>query len=266
MARNTSFIKLEGTLDGLTFYEKDGENFVKTKSAISKNRIANDAAFVRTRENNQEFSGCSKASKAVREAFATVVKLMGDTYITGRLTGIMKRINKNGVGVRGERAIDIVANKELLTGFEFNPKDTLSSQFYAPYAPPAFTLDRDGVTVLVPDFNASSFLNAPEGATHFKLVLASGLVSNYAYETALESYEPIDEDENGKGLVAFSAAYSVKGMVGAAITLTTDFSLGSALPATVSNMVALGIVFYQEINSELYELASGNGMQIITVG
>ena len=41
MARNNSFIKLEGTLDGLTFYTKNGENLVKKKNQVSRNRMLN---------------------------------------------------------------------------------------------------------------------------------------------------------------------------------------------------------------------------------
>lgn len=266
MAKNKSFIKLEGTLDGLTFYQKDGESFVKTKGGVSRDRILNDQNYKRTRENMQEFSGCAKAGKAVREAFATVVKLMGDSYISSRLTGVMKKINKNGTGLRGEREIDIVSNKEQLIGFEFNPKDPFTSKFYAPYDAPVLNANRDMVTVTIPDFDAESFVNAPEGATHFKIVLASGLVSNYGYESALETYEPTDEEENGKGGTEYSAAIAIKGSVGAVTTLSVDLAIGAAVPATVSNMVALGIVFYQEINSDLYELASGNGMQVVMVG
>jgi len=267
MAKNNSFIKLEGTLDGLTFYEKDGENFVKTKSAISKNRIYNDPAFVRTRENNQEFSGCAKASKAVREAFASVVKLMGDTYIAARLTGVMKKINKNGTGLRGERTIDIATNKEQLVGFEFNPKDPFSSKFYAPYDAPVLGVNRNDVTVTIPDFDAGSFINPPEGATHCKIVLASGLVSNFEYEAALNTYEPDNEEENGKGGTDYSDPILLTGLVGSDTILTVDIPLGSGgITPSVSNVIALGIIFYQEINGDLYELASGNGMQVIMVG
>ncbi len=267
MAKNKSFIKLEGTLDGLTFYQKDGESFVKTKGGISRDRILNDQNFKRTRENMQEFSGCAKTGKAVREAFASVVRLMGDSYISSRLTGVMKKINKNGTGLRGERTIDIASNKEQLIGFEFNPKDVFSSKFYAPYDAPVLGANRNDVTVTIPDFDTDFFINAPEGATHCKLVLASGLVSNYAYEAALDSYEPDNEEENGKGGTAYSAPILLKGDVGGDTVLNVNIPLGSGgITPSVSNLIALGIVFYQEINGDLYELASGNGMQIIMVG
>lgn len=77
MARNNSFVKLDGTLDGLTFYRKNGEDLVKKQSRISKKRIMSDPAFKRTRENMMEFAGASKAGKAFRDSFANVVKLMG---------------------------------------------------------------------------------------------------------------------------------------------------------------------------------------------
>jgi hypothetical protein len=51
MARQKSFLKIEGTLDELTFYKSDGNYLVKTKGGISGDRIANDPAFQRTREN-----------------------------------------------------------------------------------------------------------------------------------------------------------------------------------------------------------------------
>ncbi|MAL59526.1 MAG: hypothetical protein CMC14_05700 [Flavobacteriaceae bacterium] len=262
MARNKSFIKLEGTLDGLTFYEKDGENFVKTKSAVSKNRIMNDANYERTRENMQEFGGAAKAGKAFREAFGGMVKLMGDTYLSARISGLMKRINRNGSGTRGERSIDITTNSALLKGFEFNPETPFGSQFTAPFDAPTLDANRDVATWVVPDFDADAYVTAPEGATHFKLVLAYGLVSNYEWEAALESYEPVTEEGNGKGGVAYSSEIPISGLVGSDTTLTVDMGIGAALPATIASIASIGIIFFQEVDGQLYMLASGNGMKV----
>ncbi len=265
MARNNSFIKLEGTLDGLTFYEKDGQSFVKTKSSVSKNRIAKDPAFRRTRENMQEFGGAAKAGKAFRTAFSSIVKLMSDTYFSARLTGLMKRINRNGTGIRGERVIDILSNGALLEGLEFNLAAPLSAQFFAPFADPSWNANRDVATWTVPDFDTDSFVRAPESATHIRLVLAAGLVSSYEWETALQSYEPFEEAENGLGGVAFSADIPLTGLVGGDTILSVDLGLGAAIPVTTAAIASVGIVFYQEINGDLYELAQGNAMQVAVV-
>ena len=125
MAKNNSYLKFEGTLGGLTYYEKDGQSIVKVKSSLSKSRIEKDPNFKRTRENMKEFGGAARASKALRDALITVVRTMGDTYLSARLTGIMRKMLNTGSGLRGQRTINILANKDLLEGFELNKKDAL---------------------------------------------------------------------------------------------------------------------------------------------
>jgi len=191
---------------------------------------------------------------------------MGDTYVSGRITRIMKRINRNGAGIRGERNFNILANTELLKGFEFNETVPLSTQFFPPYGIPTLNANRDIATWLVPDFDTDSFITQPEGATHCRLVLAAGLLSDYEYEPALDSYEAVDENENAIGSVVYSADIPLRGMVGSDTTLVVDLGIGAAVVATTATVAAVGIVFYQEINGQLYELASGNAMRITTVG
>ncbi len=48
MAKVNSIIKIEGTVEDLTFYKKDGVNFVRRKGGVSKERIGNDPNFIRT--------------------------------------------------------------------------------------------------------------------------------------------------------------------------------------------------------------------------
>ena len=60
MAVNNSFLKLKGGLGGLSFYEAGGENRVREKGGIDRDRIMNDPDFKRTRENMSEFGGSAK--------------------------------------------------------------------------------------------------------------------------------------------------------------------------------------------------------------
>lgn len=266
MARNTSFVKLEGTLDGLTFYNKDGENVVKTQSRVSKSRIMTDSAYRRTRENMREFGGAARVGKAFRDAFAGVASTMGDTYMGSRMNGVMKRINRNGAGIRGERDFEIVTYGDMLKGFEFNKELPLKSQFFAPYDLPEINVARDEATWVIPDFNTDSYIKVPEGATHFRLVLAAGYVSNYSYNNRDEAYMPVSEEVNGRGGVSFSADIPLTGMVGSDTTLTVNMTALGAIPATSAMFAATGIIFYQEINSAMYELAQGNAMKVAVSG
>ncbi|TVZ60036.1 hypothetical protein NA63_2584 [Flavobacteriaceae bacterium MAR_2010_105] len=266
MARNYSFVKLEGTVDDLTFYQKDGVNLVKKKSRVSRNRILNDPAYRRTRENMSEFGGAAKVGKAFREGFAGLSSLMGDTYMGARVNAVMKRINTFGAGPRGEREFNVVAYGEQLRGFEFNALKPFETQFYAPSTSPSINASRDTVQWDIPDFNTDTYIRVPEGATHCKLVLAAGYVSDYEYEPALKSYEPVDETVNGRGGVSYSAPIVLGGMVGSATALTVDLSGLGAIPVTTALFAATGIVFYQEINAVLYELAQGHAMKVVVTG
>lgn len=51
MAKLKGILKIEGTLDELTFYKTQDGHLVKTKGGVSAERIANDPNFQRTREN-----------------------------------------------------------------------------------------------------------------------------------------------------------------------------------------------------------------------
>lgn len=266
MAKDFSFMKLEGTLDNVTFYQKNGETIVKKKSRVSRNRIMNDPTYKRTRENMKEFGGAAKVGKAFREAFGTVIALMGDTYVSARLNGIMKRINLNSPGERGRRDFEVVNFSYLLDGFDFNKRVPLSSHFFAPHDLPVINGTRNEVTFTVPDFEVDSYIRYPEGATHFRLLLASGYVSDYEFDTTDLEYQPVDASVNGRGVVTYSAYIPLSGMVGSPTVLVTDLSTLGAIPATSALFSAIGIVFYQETNGDFYEFAQDNAMKVVVTG
>ena len=169
MADQKGFIKLKGSLGGLTFYDKDGKSLVRTTGGVDKSRITSDPAFKRTRENMSEFGGSAKVGKSLRMGFVSIYKSMAGTGTVGRLTGVMKRINSVGPGLRGQRAFEIVPNKVLLEGFEFNLKAPLDTVFYAPNDEPTLDANRSIATWDIPDFNTDDFITPPEGASHFIL-------------------------------------------------------------------------------------------------
>ena len=107
MAKQKGYIKLRGSLGGLTFYEKDGSNIVRTTGGVNKSRIESDPAFKRTRENMQEFGGAAHIGKSFRQGFANIVKTMSGPNLVGRVTAIMKRIISVGAGQRGERYFEV---------------------------------------------------------------------------------------------------------------------------------------------------------------
>jgi hypothetical protein len=61
--KTKSIIKLEGTIGDITFFKSKDGYIAREKSSISKERIQNDPAFQRTRENGAEFGRAGKAGK-----------------------------------------------------------------------------------------------------------------------------------------------------------------------------------------------------------
>ena len=87
MARLKGLIKIEGTLDELTFYKTQDGHLVKTKSGVSGDRIANDPTFQRTRENGSEFGAAAASGKLLRDAVRTLMLTAADNRVTEQIGG-----------------------------------------------------------------------------------------------------------------------------------------------------------------------------------
>lgn len=92
MAKNDGIIKIQGTLDNLTFYKSRDGNLVRTKGGISKKRIMKDPAFARTRENLSEFSNSAQSGKLLRMAVNELMQNAKDSRVTSRLVKVMSQI------------------------------------------------------------------------------------------------------------------------------------------------------------------------------
>jgi hypothetical protein len=265
MSKQKGLIKLEGTIGGIAFYQSGGEHLARIANGPSKERIANDSSFVRTRENNAEFGGAASMGKAMRLAFATTMQTMADSLFASRLTAIFREIcGKDVIGVRGRRSILLSANTSNLENLDFDDSLSFSSVFNAPFTR-SNVVARNDATITVAAFQPSLFIQAPAGATHFKLVHALGVVSDYTYNTTTQSYAPTSPALNTIGVVNRSAATPLVG------TATVNFTLAATLPGTPTmtadaNVVqTFGIEFYQRVGTADYLLAQGNCMKVVKV-
>lgn len=139
MAKLKGILKIEGTLDELTFYKTQDGHLVKTKGGVSGDRIANDPNFQRTRENGAEFGSSASSGKLLRNAVRNLMMNAADNRVTSRLTQIMTLIkNYDVASPRGERTVaDGIADPAalaLLKNFDFNDKAALSGVLFAPFA------------------------------------------------------------------------------------------------------------------------------------
>ena len=248
MARQNGLFKIKGTLDNVTFYKSVDGDLARMKTSVDKDRIANDPAFQRTRENGAEFGSSAKAGKLTRDVLRPIALNATDNRVVSRMTKLMISIkNLDTTSVRGSRNVGVSMSnanaKALLKGFEFNSSALLSSTLFKPYSI-VTTTGVITITGLVP-INDVVF---PSGATH---VSFTGANVNMNYATNVVDFK-LTNVQN----VAINGTAST-------ITLTP-----TAVPVgTGAKVFLLKMEFFQLINGVQYSLKNGsyNALKIIEV-
>ncbi len=248
MAKLTGIIKLEGTLDNLTFYKGQEGYLVRTKGGVSKERILNDPAFVRTRENGVEFGESATSGKLLRTSVRNLLIRAKDNRITSRLTQIMSKVKNTDItSKRGERTVSIglatADGKAILKGFNFNKRALLSTVLFAP-----FTVDNPTGEIVIPNLTPTHDISFPSGATHISITSAFLDLNFATTDNAIEFSPtvniPIDN------------------------TTATQTLTPAAAPSGTGNKIYLILVeFFQEVNGIQYQLKNGayNVLNIVDI-
>lgn len=166
MARVTSIFSIEGTIGELTFYKhRNGKHFVRGKSSLTKERVASDSAFARTRENSREFADLNRAGKLIRQGCRGLLLRAKDPKLLQRMVKVLMQVKAQDLASeRGKRSVAkgllTAEGRRLLTGFDFNSRSTLGSVLLCPYV-----LESDYVVGL-PSLVPSTMLQYPKAATH----------------------------------------------------------------------------------------------------
>ena len=248
MAKQSGIFQVEGTLGNVTFIKTQDGFLVKSKSSVSKKRIASDPAFQRTRENNSEFGTAGKASKLLRTAVRNLLQNAKDNRVTSRLTKEMVKVLKaDATSTRGLRNV-VDGEAEMLKGFEFNINAQLSSTLFAKYES---TINRvtGALEVQIPSFVPLTDMVVPDGSTHYKIVSAGAAVDFQA-----QTFEEA---------ISASAVAPINATATAVQTLSNMVAANSTHPL----FLLLGIQFFQQVNGVNYPLKNGafNPLQIVEV-
>ncbi len=264
MARQKGIVKYVGTLGDIRHFRIKGQTdfFAGMTGGPTSQQIASDPAFIRTRENMNEFGGSAKAGRSVRSVFSTVLKKMSDSQLTGRLTGIMNKINlEDQSEPRGYRAILISEQRRYLSGITFNLNENYDSRCKA-------------LSVLVKDakrgvaeftigaLNPMDTIQAPAGATHARFIFGLGVISDFAYNATSDTYEPIKPDFHELSAITYSDYLNLYAPIAETVMLA-DVDTEEAVPADCTIMAVAGIEFFQKVGENYYAFASGNAMKVV---
>ncbi|WP_258100592.1 hypothetical protein [Marinoscillum pacificum] len=248
MARQKGIMKLEGTIGDVSFYKTSDGYLAREKGGVDADRIKNDPAFARTRENITEFGKAGRAGRVLRTAFRLLLQNAADKKVTSRLTKEMIRvIQADSTNERGKRIVT-AGNQLLLNGFDFNINSKLSATFFTPYVP---AIDRAAGTlsINIPEFVPGNTIVGPQGATHVKIVSA-GAAINY-------------EEETFEVTVTKSNDLALGSQLEEAIELSNAVAGNNAL----SMYLVMGLEFTQSVNGEMYPLKNGgfNPLSLVAI-
>lgn len=252
MARQKSFVKLEGRIGDLTFYKTQDGYQAREKGGVSASRIATDPKYQRTRENNAEFGRGNAAAKKLRDAFRAFIQLTSDSRMPNRLNSRMLRILKaDSIHDRGERQV-LDENLGILNRFSFNAAALLSNTLFEKVSG---TIERSTGTgsISLPAIDPAVKIAKPSGATHFQFSAALAAVDFSAGE---ESDYGFDMQESE--ITTITAPIE-------ATELAPSIAPGSI--GEMPMFLAFGVSFYQEVNGKHYSLNNGayNSLTIIKI-
>jgi hypothetical protein len=248
MAKQKGIIKLNGTIGDITFYKSKDGYLAREKGGIPAERIANDPAFQRTRENGQEFGSAGKAGKLLRNALRNLLQHASDSRMVSRLTREMVKVIQ--ADENSERGFRNVTNGDLflLQGFNFNINGKLGTTLYAPFTTVISRVDGT-LVVNIPSFVPVNMIGAAGGSTHFKIISAGAEV-NFNNETFIVDSQVSD-------------IMPINSIASDPITLSNEVTPNSPSPL----FLGLGIEFYQQVNGQFYSLNNGafNALSLVKV-
>mgnify|MGYP000901090163 CR=1 FL=1 len=248
MARQKGITKLTGKIGDLSFYKSKDGYLAREKGGIEAERIKNDPAFIRTRENGAEFGSSASSGKLLRDSIRTMMQNASDSRVTGRLMKVMTQIkNMDATNARGERSVGVgivlPAAKALLKGFNFNNRAILGSVLFKSYTVAPLT-----GAIAIQGFVPINDLNTPSRATHVTLKSAWAKVDFTSAVSVMEESNIVNLPIDG--------------------TLTTVTLIPATAPiGTGTDVYLLMLEFFQEVNGVQYTLKNGafNVLSIVEI-
>ena len=249
MARQTGIIKLKGKIGDLSFYKTKDGHLAREKGGVDGDRIKNDPAFIRTRENGAEFGSSASSGKLLRDTIRPLMMRASHGRVTSTMTTPLTTLkNEDTTSARGQRNVataltDNPTSIQYLNGFNFNNRSILGSVLYKPV-----NVDEPAGEFEIENLVPINDIAAPAGATHFSFT---------------GGWADIDFDSTDRELVLTNT------FNGPLDAVSTNVILTSGTPPAVggTQLYLLLLEFFQEVNGVQYSLKNGayNCLSVVQV-
>ena len=166
---------------------------VRSKGGASKEKIKKDAAFKKTRLQNMEFGGCSKAAKMLRGAMKSVAHV-ADMNLHAQLTGLIMAIREMDTNEMGRRSIIFSRGRHLVEGFNLNKETSFDSVITSPVT---YSIDRATHTSVIqlPPISPGRNFNSAWTYPFYRFRINLGVIRDMIYVDKV-GYKKILNDVN----------------------------------------------------------------------
>ncbi len=245
MAKQAGLIRLTGTMGDISFYKTKAGYLAKQKSSLTKARVMKDPAFAGSRKAGTEFGRGAEASANLRHAFFPAARKAKDWSTHFRLNKLMTDIVRSDPWHRkGERVLG-AGKVRSLKGFEWNEEQRFSNIFEGCYTA-RIDAETGRMKVTVAPFKAAEWKGTPKECTHIQLRVggtALGAADDRSNICLMKSeYLPVGEE-----------------------TEEMVFEMEVPVVAGVLQVLGMGVVFYQEVSGEFYDLKEGACFAVVDV-
>ncbi len=264
MGRQQGLVHLSGQFGDLRLSIAANGKPIAAFAPVRKGRVKRGRNYGLTRKNNAEFTGSAYCAQSLRRCMGERIRDFSDRDLSGRLLAMMHSVISLGQGRAGERSFDVLSHASMFQHIEANAGTPFGSRFQAPYS---LTVNpaRNAVTLDVAAFATDHFLYCPQGATHFRLLLVAGILSDFVYVGGRRPYAPVNALLNGQSVVASSLAIPAVNATTSVLQLVAALPGAPVMPSTAGLVVSVGIEFLRVINNYEEVMASGNGLKVVEV-
>ena len=257
MAKLDGGIPFRGGIGGETAYKMKGVKgiILRSKGGASKEKIKTDSCFERTRENNSEWGGCSKAGKQIRKAMAEL-KLLADYNISAELNKIAKMIQLlDPEGNRGERSILLSKHCHSLEGFNLNRNVIFDGVVRRPLSS---SISREALSAILelPEMNPGLDFYIPGRLPLFSITAVLGVVPDMVHTPF--GYRPA-KPETRFTTVSESTEWASTAISFPAQSLQLSLPKDLGLDDSSSLMLSVGISFGMPITNSIVDIIKNTG-------
>ncbi len=237
--------QLSGSVSGVSFYTRRGSDQVimRSKGGVSGDKIKRLPQYEGMRNQQKEWSGCTKFASGVRYAFGGLHRL-ADYNITSVLNGLGNKLQKSDTtGEKGKRPVQLSAFRQSLDGFNFNRNYPFNGVLRVSLN---YEMDREklSTSVFIPRINTEIDLQNIQRLPFFRIIVVLGTASDMIFSEKLKDYVPVVEGLHGASAVTNSAWYSANSIIDEhTLTACMTDAQRALLTDEVSVILSIGVEF-----------------------